>query len=50
MNKRITDEIPLDNISGRVPIAVFVGSDDIVANQIDGEWTVEQIGSAVFHY
>jgi hypothetical protein len=49
MNERITDEIPLENIS-KVPIAVFVGSDDIVANPTDGEWTVDQIGSAVFHY
>jgi hypothetical protein len=40
MNKRITEEIPLDSIS-KVPIAVFVGSDDIVATPIDGEWTVE---------
>jgi len=49
MNERITQEIPLDSIT-KVPIAVFVGSDDIVATPTDGEWTVEQIGNAVFHY
>ena len=49
MNKRVTDLIPLENIS-KVPIAVFVGSDDIVADPIDGQWTVDQIGAAVFHY
>ena len=45
----MTDLIPLENIT-EVPIAVFVGSDDIVADPIDGQWTVDQIGAAVFHY
>jgi len=35
MNKRTTDLIPLEKIS-KVPIAIFVGSDDIVANPTDG--------------
>ena len=48
-NERITEEISLKNIT-QVPIAIFIGSDDIVATDIDGRWTAEQIGSAVVHY
>lgn len=40
MNERITEEIPLDSIS-QVPIAIFVGANDIVANTTDAEWTAE---------
>ena len=33
-----------------MPIAIFVGNSDIVANPTDGMWTKDQIGDAVFHY
>lgn len=41
MNERITEEIPLDSINYKVPIAIFVGSDDIVATPLDAEWTID---------
>jgi len=35
MNERTTELIPLQNIT-KVPVAIFVGGDDIVANPTDG--------------
>ena len=49
MNERTTELIPLQNIT-KVPVAIFVGGDDIVANPTDGYWTAEQIGGAVIKY
>jgi len=36
--KRTTDLIPLENITG-VPVAMFTGTDDILADLTDARWT-----------
>ena len=41
--------IPLNNIRD-VPVAMFVGESDLLANPKDAEWTKEQIGEAVIYY
>ena len=48
-NKRITDLIPLNHIS-QVPVAMFVGNVDTLADRTDAEWARNQIGSPVVHY
>jgi hypothetical protein len=48
-NKRKTDLIPINEISS-VPIAMFVGSVDTLADPKDSEWTRNEIGSPVVHY
>lgn len=47
--KRITDLIPIETIS-HVPIAMFVGNEDMLADQTDAEWARDTIGSPVVHY
>jgi len=44
-----TDLIPIENIN-KVPIAMFVGKNDKLADPTDAEWTRNTIGSDVFHY
>jgi len=48
-NQRKTDEIPIQDIDS-VPIAMFVGDADILADETDAYWTYQTIGSDVFHY
>lgn len=48
-NKRKTDLIPINTISS-VPIAMFVGKVDELADPIDAMWAYKQIGSPVVHY
>ena len=48
-NKRTTELIPIDTISN-VPIAMFVGNIDTLADKTDAEWTRDEIGSPVVHY
>ena len=47
--ERETDLIPLENIS-TVPIAMFAGIEDILADTTDAEWARDQIGDNVVHY
>lgn len=47
--KRTTDLIPLENIN-TVPVAIFTGIEDILADLTDAEWTRDQIGDNVVHY
>lgn len=47
--KRTTDLIPLNTITS-VPIAMFVGRQDTLADPTDAEWARDQIGSPVVHY
>ena len=47
-NIRETDHIPIEKIT-KVPIAMFVGDSDILADKEDAEWTRDQIPS-VFKY
>jgi len=47
--ERQTDLIPLENIS-TVPVAIFTGIEDILADTTDAEWTRDQIGDNVVHY
>ena len=47
--KRTTDLIPLENIS-EVPVAIFTGKDDIMADVTDARWTRDLIGNSVVHY
>lgn len=47
--KRHTDLIPLENIS-TVPVAIFAGIEDILADTTDAEWTRDRIGDSVVHY
>jgi len=42
--------IPLNNIKGKVPIAMFVGTHDGLADPADNEWAYSQMGSAVIYY
>ena len=42
-------EIPLHKIKD-VPIAIFAGKNDEIADTIDTKWTKDQIGDAVVHY
>lgn len=47
----LSDEIPLSKISERgVPVAIFGGMDDELADWKDAEWTRDQIGEAVVHF
>ena len=48
-DKRDTDLIPLENIYG-VPIAMFTGTDDILADLTDSRWTRDRIGDNLAHY
>ena len=41
--------IPLENITG-VPIAMFTGKDDILADLTDSRWTRDTIGDNIVHY
>merc|ERR1712216_298358 len=47
--KRQTDLIPLENITG-VPVAMFTGKEDILADLTDAQWTRDQIGDNIVHY
>ena len=46
--KRHTHEFPLDKIS--VPVAMFTGKEDPLADLTDSRWTRDQIGSKIVHY
>ena len=48
-NKRKTDLIPINTITD-VPIAMFVGNVDTLADPQDAEWAYKEIGSPVVHY
>jgi pimeloyl-ACP methyl ester carboxylesterase len=48
-NERTTDLIPINTISS-VPIAMFVGNVDKLADPTDALWAYKQIGSPVVHY
>ena len=48
-DKRDTDLIPLENIYG-VPIAMFTGTDDILADLTDSRWTRDRIGDNLAYY
>ena len=47
--ERQTDLIPLENIS-TVPVAMFAGIEDILADTTDAEWTRDQIGDNIVYY
>jgi len=47
--KRKTDLIPLENIT-EVPVAIFTGIEDILADLTDARWTRDRIGDNVVHY
>ncbi len=47
--KRTTDLIPLENIT-EVPVAIFTGIEDILADLTDARWTRDRIGDNVVHY
>ena len=49
VKKRTTDLIPLENIS-EVPVAIFAGIEDILADTTDARWTRDRIGDNVIHY
>jgi len=44
-----TDLIPIDTIS-KVPVAMFQGKADKLADPEDAEWARDTIGADVFHY
>lgn len=46
---RQTDLIPIQTINA-VPMAMFVGIDDVLADPQDASWTANTIGADVFHY
>ena len=46
---RDTDLIPLENIQN-VPIAMFTGTEDILADLTDSRWTRDRIGDSIVHY
>ena len=46
---RTTDLIPLENITG-VPVAMFTGTEDILADLTDSRWTRDTIGDNIVHY
>lgn len=48
-NKRTTDLIPINEIAS-VPIAMFVGNIDTLADKTDAAWARDEIGSPVVHY
>ena len=41
--------IPLENITG-VPVAIFTGLEDPLADVTDARWTRDTIGDNVVHY
>ena len=47
--KRQTDLIPLENIT-TVPVAMFTGTEDILADLTDSRWTRDRIGDNIVHY
>ena len=47
--ERQTDLIPIENIS-EVPVAIFAGIEDILADTTDAEWARDRIGDNVVHY
>ena len=47
--KTHTKLIPLENIRN-IPVAMFVGEEDLLADPKDSSWTRDQIGEAVVHY
>jgi len=47
--KRITDLIPIETIN-QVPVAMFTGIEDKLADLTDSRWTRDQIGADVVHY
>ena len=47
--KRTTDLIPIETIT-EVPVALFAGTSDILADTTDAEWIRDTIGSNVVHY
>jgi hypothetical protein len=42
--------IPIQNLQGKVPIAMFVGQKDELADPIDNEWAYGQMEKAVVFY
>ena len=46
--KRQTDLIPLENI--QIPVAMFTGTADILADLTDSQCTRDQIGDSIVHY
>jgi len=46
----VTDLIPVDKIPSQVPIAMFVGKNDLIATPLDSELLREQIGGNVVGY
>ena len=50
-NNHVSDEIPLRKINDAgVPVAIFGGMDDELADWRDAEWTRDQIVDAVVHF
>jgi len=47
--KRTTDLIPIENIT-EVPVAMFTGKEDILADLTDSRWTRDRIGDNIVHY
>jgi hypothetical protein len=47
--KRQTPLIPLDSVN-KVPVAIFCGYEDILADCTDAEWTRDEIGDKVVHF
>ena len=47
--KKNTNLIPIDSIN-QVPVAMFIGTSDVLATSTDSEWTKNEIGDAVIHY
>ena len=48
-DKRTTDLIPIENIT-EVPVAMFTGIEDILADLEDSRWTRDHIGDGIVHY
>ena len=46
---RATDLIPLENITG-VPVAMFTGKDDLMADLTDSRWTRDMLSDSIVHY
>lgn len=45
---RKTDLIPIEDI--KIPIAMFEGKADKLADPIDAKWTADTIGKSIVHY
>ena len=47
--KRTTNLFPIENIT-EVPVAMFTGNEDILADLTDSRWTRDRIGDNIVHY